>query len=58
MSHFLNTTELAARFPWLATSDLISGSLGLSGEGWFDGYSLLAAFSARRAHPGCELYPG
>ena len=40
--------ELRERFPWLATDDLVSGSLGLSGEGWFDGYGLLTAF-ARKA---------
>lgn len=39
--------ELAARFGWLATDDLGLGSLGLRGEGWFDGYGLLMAF--RRA---------
>jgi FAD-dependent oxidoreductase domain-containing protein 1 len=43
----LNVTELAARFPWLRTSDLVAGSLGIKGEGWFDGYSLLAAFAAK-----------
>ena len=36
--------ELAARFPWLTTGDLALGSLGLSGEGWFDGPALLQAF--------------
>lgn len=46
--------ELHARFPWLHTSDLRAGSLGLSsatsGEGWFDGYAALQAFrsAARR----------
>lgn len=43
----LNVHELAARFPWLRTSDLVAGSLGVKGEGWFDGYSLLAAFAAK-----------
>jgi glycine/D-amino acid oxidase-like deaminating enzyme len=43
----LNVNELAARFPWLRTSDLVAGSLGVKGEGWFDGYSLLAAFAAK-----------
>jgi FAD-dependent oxidoreductase domain-containing protein 1 len=36
--------DLAQRFPWLATEDLAIGSLGLSGEGWFDGYGLMQAF--------------
>jgi FAD-dependent oxidoreductase domain-containing protein 1 len=40
----LRPPELSARFPWLATDDVGAGSLGLSGEGWFDGYLLLQAF--------------
>jgi glycine/D-amino acid oxidase-like deaminating enzyme len=43
----LSTGELGTRFPWLSTEGLAAGSLGLSGEGWFDGYGLLRAF--RRA---------
>jgi glycine/D-amino acid oxidase-like deaminating enzyme len=35
---------LKARFPYLHVEDLALGSLGLSGEGWFDGYSLTQAF--------------
>ncbi|PVY58077.1 MULTISPECIES: FAD-binding oxidoreductase [unclassified Simplicispira] len=34
---------LRARFPWLSTDGVSLGSLGLSSEGWFDGYSLLQA---------------
>jgi glycine/D-amino acid oxidase-like deaminating enzyme len=40
----LDPAALQARFPWLAVDDLAAGSLGLSGEGWFDGYALLQAF--------------
>ncbi len=43
----LTPGELRARFPWLCTDGLALGSLGLSGEGWFDGYSLLQAFRAQ-----------
>jgi glycine/D-amino acid oxidase-like deaminating enzyme len=39
----LGPDELARRFPWLETGDLALGSLGLHGEGWFDGWSLLQA---------------
>ncbi|MBE0625813.1 MAG: FAD-binding oxidoreductase [Burkholderiales bacterium] len=38
-----NPVELRQRFPWLSTSGIAAGSFGLSGEGWFDGYSLLQA---------------
>ncbi|GGC95482.1 NAD(P)/FAD-dependent oxidoreductase [Undibacterium terreum] len=40
----LEPHALQARFPWLDTADLALASLGLSGEGWFDGYGLLMAF--------------
>lgn len=40
----LEPAALAARFPWLAVDDLALGSLGLSGEGWFDGPALHRAF--------------
>jgi FAD-dependent oxidoreductase domain-containing protein 1 len=40
----LDPAALAARFPWLAVDDLALGSLGLSGEGWFDGPALMQAF--------------
>ena len=43
----LNPAGLQARFPWLTTDDIAAGSLGLSGEGWFDGYSLLQAFGRK-----------
>jgi glycine/D-amino acid oxidase-like deaminating enzyme len=40
----LDPEALRARFPWIATADLAAASLGLAGEGWFDGYALLQAF--------------
>jgi glycine/D-amino acid oxidase-like deaminating enzyme len=40
----LRPAELKARFPWLEVDDLVAGSFGRSGEGWFDGYSVLQAF--------------
>ncbi len=40
----LSPAELGARFPWLNTSDLAAGALGLSNEGWTDPYGLLQAF--------------
>ncbi len=46
--------ELRARFPWLGTDGIALGSLGLSGEGWFDGYSLLQAFRAQARAQGAR----
>ncbi len=40
----LDPAQLRSRFPWLSTDGVALGALGLSGEGWFDGYSLLQAF--------------
>ena len=40
----MTPAELSARFPYLNVEDLALGSFGLSGEGWFDGYSLTQAF--------------
>jgi glycine/D-amino acid oxidase-like deaminating enzyme len=44
----LGPDELARRFPWLKVDDVALGSLGLAGEGWFDGASLAQAL-ARKA---------
>ena len=40
----LDTGDLAARFPWMALEGVVLGSLGLAGEGWFDGPALHQAF--------------
>lgn len=53
----LNTTQLAQRYPWLATQDIALGSLGLAGEGWFDGYALLMAFRAKARSLGVRYLP-
>lgn len=43
----LSQDALSTRFPWLNTVDIAAGSLGLRGEGWFDGYALLQAFKSK-----------
>ena len=40
----LDREQLRQDFPWLNSDDLVLGAFGTSGEGWFDGYSLLQAF--------------
>ena len=40
----LTPSQLAERFSWLNVDDLGLGALGVAGEGWFDGYSLMQAF--------------
>lgn len=48
----LNQDALKQKFPWLNVDDLAIGSLGLSGEGWFDGYALLMAFRRKARSQG------
>ncbi len=48
----LSPQQLAGRFPWLALQDVVLGSLGLSGEGWFDGYLLLTALRKKAQSQG------
>ena len=50
----LEPAELAHRFPWLATTDLAAGSLGLADEGWLDPYSLLQGFRRKARSLGAE----
>ena len=50
--------DLGQRFGWLNTSDLALGSLGLSGEGWFDGYTLLTAFARKAREQGAHYLKG
>ena len=48
----LTPDELKARFPWISTEGIALASLGLSGEGWYDGYSLLQAFRRKAVSQG------
>ena len=50
----LAPAELVARFPWLAVDGVALGSLGLRGEGWFDGYGLLMAVARKARSQGAR----
>jgi glycine/D-amino acid oxidase-like deaminating enzyme len=54
----LTPAALGEKFGWLNTSDLSLGSLGLSGEGWFDGYTLLMAFARKARRQGARYLYG
>ncbi len=54
----LGPEQLAERFPWLETSDLAAGTLGLAGEGWYDGYLLLTAFARKARSQGARFVRG
>jgi glycine/D-amino acid oxidase-like deaminating enzyme len=51
-------SDLSARFPWLNVADIEIGSLGLSGEGWFDGPALHAEVLRRARAQGARLVEG
>ena len=53
----LDPADLARRFPWLRTDDLTLGSLGLTGEGWYDGYTVLQAFRRKARAQGASFRP-
>jgi FAD-dependent oxidoreductase domain-containing protein 1 len=54
----LDPGALARRLPWLRVDDLAAGSLGLSGEGWFDAASLMHALRRKAVARGATLLHG
>ncbi len=54
----LNPEEITARFPWLSVEGVEQGSLGLSGEGWFDGPSLHARVLKESRSLGVRILDG
>jgi len=54
----LDRAGLSERFPWLDTTELAAGSFGLSGEGWFDGWTLLQAFRRKARSLGAKFIAG
>jgi glycine/D-amino acid oxidase-like deaminating enzyme len=54
----LDRHALAERFPWLAVEDIASGSLGLSGEGWFDAHTMLQTLRQAARAGGVEMLDG
>ena len=50
----LDAAALAARFPFLDLSGIAAGCLGLSGEGWFDGWSLFMALRRKARSLGVD----
>ena len=41
-------------FPWMNTTDLVGGSLGIENEGWFDPWSFLSALRKKNQSLGVE----
>ena len=54
----LTPARIGERFPWLSTDGVALGSLGRSGEGWFDGYALVQGLRTRARERGADLVTG
>ncbi len=50
----LSPAALQERFPWLGIEDIALGSHGVSGEGWYDGYSVLQGFRRKASAQGAR----
>ncbi len=51
----LDRAALAKRFPWMTLDDVSAGSLGTTGEGWFDNMGLLGGLKAAARAAGAEF---
>lgn len=54
----LEPDALGRRFPWLSTDGVALGSLGLSGEGWFDAHALLQLLKSGARAAGADYIEG
>ena len=54
----LDRAELHARFPYVATGGIAAGAWGRSGEGWFDGYTLMQALRRKARSLGADVLTG
>eukprot|EP00980_Cylindrotheca_fusiformis_P011041 scaffold2535_cov126-Cylindrotheca_fusiformis.AAC.3 len=50
--------ELKQKFPWLNVSDVLLGSFGTSGEGWFDPWALIQGLKEKSKANGVEYVSG
>ena len=51
----LTPSGIKAKFPWLEVGDLVAGSFGPQGEGWFDNMGLLSGFRAAAKAQGARF---
>ena len=54
----LDPAGIRERFPWMSTAGVVTGSLGLAREGWFDGPALLQAFRRKARALGAVYVAG
>ena len=53
-----NAEALRSTFPWLNVDGVACGGLGLTGEGWFDGWAVLQAFRRKARSLGVDYHQG
>ena len=51
----LTPSGIKAKFPWMEVGDLVAGSFGPQGEGWFDNMGLLGGFRAAAKAKGARF---
>ena len=54
-TQILTPDQIAAKYPWMVTSDLVAGSFGPRDEGWFDNMGLLGGFRTAARRQGVEF---
>jgi len=54
----MSPAEITERFPWMVTHGVVLGSLGLSGEGWFDPATLMHSFRKKARSQGVQYLHG
>lgn len=54
----LEPKELRQHFPWLHTDDILLGSYGSKGEGWFDPWALMCGFKRECQAMGVQFIHG
>ncbi|KAL7471054.1 hypothetical protein ACHAXS_011332, partial [Conticribra weissflogii] len=54
----LTPLQLKERFPWLNVEDILLGSFGAKGEGWFDPWALIRGLRAKCLDLGVEIVDG
>lgn len=56
--HLMGPSQLKQKFPWLNTNDIVLGSFGASGEGWFDPWALVHGLKRKCQSLGVKFIEG
>ena len=56
--NLMNSTQLKSSFPWLNTDDILLGSFGERGEGWFDPWALIRGLKRKCQDLGVQIVKG